>query len=145
MLFWRFRVITNRRCTEVPPLKFGRKETMSIYRELVESPRFTKERERFAPDAHRFDDDMGTVALPLSRYPERGACDVLGSYYVTRIEFSDGRAFAIYYTFDDNKVFLESLLPAQRDGASEPIELEWRGKTAPPKDENRLASSKLRG
>lgn len=44
-------------CTEVPPLTIRLKESMSSHRSLVESPRFTKERERFAPDARRFDEE----------------------------------------------------------------------------------------
>ncbi|HEV8582403.1 MAG TPA: hypothetical protein VGX68_25330 [Thermoanaerobaculia bacterium] len=80
-------------------------------RPLIESPRFTKERERFAPDARRFDDAMRAIDLRLSRDPENGIRISRGGLYATCITFSDGRTFAIYYTFDDEKVVLESLRP----------------------------------
>ncbi len=84
---------------------------MSIDRSLVESPQFTKERERFAPDARRFDEAMRAVDLRLDRDPESGIRITHGGLYATCITFSDGRTFAIYYTFDDRTVVLESLRP----------------------------------
>lgn len=84
---------------------------MSIDRSLVESPQFTKERERFAPDARRFDDAMFALDWRLSRDPESGIRVSRGGLYATCITLSDGRTFAIYYTFDDKTVVLESLRP----------------------------------
>ena len=54
---------------------------------------------------------MRAVDLRLSRNPESGIQISRGGLYAACITFSDGRTFAIYYTFDDEKVVLESLRP----------------------------------
>jgi hypothetical protein len=52
---------------------------------------------------------MEGLDLRLSREPESGIRLTLAGLYATCIVFSDGRTFAIYYTFDDEYVTLESL------------------------------------
>lgn len=54
---------------------------------------------------------MRAVDLRLGRDPESGIRISRGGLHATCITFSDGRTFAIYYTFDDEKVVLESLRP----------------------------------
>jgi hypothetical protein len=76
---------------------------------LVESPRFSREREHLT-DARRFDEAMRAIDYRLSREPEAGL-RVSRSLYATCISFPDGRTFAIFYTFDAETVVLQSIRP----------------------------------
>jgi hypothetical protein len=80
-------------------------------RVLVESPRFTRERERVASDARRFDEAMRAIDFRLCREPEGGIRISQGGLYATCINFPDGQTFAIFYTFDAEKVVLQSIRP----------------------------------
>ncbi|MFL6261466.1 MAG: hypothetical protein ACJ76Y_17365 [Thermoanaerobaculia bacterium] len=78
-------------------------------RVLVESLRFTRERTKIVADVRRFDDAMRAIDFRLCRDPESGIQISRGGLYATCISFPDGTTFAIYYTFDDHQVVLESV------------------------------------
>jgi hypothetical protein len=81
------------------------------FRFIVESPRFSKERERVAGDTRRFDEAMRAIDFRLCREPEGGIRISRRGLYATCINFPDGQTFAIFYTFDDEKVVLQSIRP----------------------------------
>lgn len=77
-------------------------------RTLVESLRFTEERERVAPDVRRFDEAMRAIDFRLCRNPESGI-HIERGLWATCISFPGGPTLAIYYTFDDHTVELQSV------------------------------------
>jgi hypothetical protein len=80
----------------------------SFERSIVESPRFAEERSAVSPDVRRFDEAMRAIDLKLSRNPESGIPLERG-LWATCVSFPGGPTFAIYYTFDDVSVVLQSV------------------------------------
>ncbi len=75
----------------------------------MESLRFTRERGKIVSDVRRFDNAMRAIDFRLCRDPESGIQISKGGLYATCVSFPDGTTFAIYYTFDDHEVVLESV------------------------------------
>jgi hypothetical protein len=80
----------------------------SFERSIVESPRFAEERNAVSPDVRRFDEAMRAIDLRLSRNPKSGIPLERG-LWVTCVSFPGGPTLAIYYTFDDESVVLQSV------------------------------------
>lgn len=60
-------------------------------------------------DVRRFDEAMRALDFRLCRDPESGIRISLGGLYATCISFPEGTTLAIYYTFDNETVVLESV------------------------------------
>jgi hypothetical protein len=77
-------------------------------RSIVESPRFAEERAAISLDVRRFDEAMRAIDFKLSRDPESGI-PIERGLWATCVSFPGGPTLAIYYTFDDRYVVLQSL------------------------------------
>lgn len=79
-----------------------------LNRSLIESPRFTEERLALRVDVRRFDEAMRAIDFKLSRDPESGI-PIERGLWATCVSFPGGPTLAIYYTFDDRSVVLQSV------------------------------------
>ena len=61
-------------------------------------------------DARRFDEAMRAIDFRLCRESE-GGLRISKNLYATCISFPDGRTFAIFYTFDAERVVFQSIRP----------------------------------
>jgi hypothetical protein len=82
-------------------------------REVVEQPRFRDEKKKLKPSAKRLDEVLDGVIWTLARSPESYANIPGTKLYLAKTESADGvTGLFIWFTFNDNQVFLESIEPA---------------------------------
>jgi len=81
-------------------------------REIVEEPQFSVELQELEPDAVRADDFVDGAKWVLSRNPEVGKKIGQLVWFLAMARSATGPAMVLYYTFDDDRVFLLSIQPA---------------------------------
>jgi hypothetical protein len=80
------------------------------YREVIEQPRFVEELKAIHRDARRADDFVDGARWALGRDPSVGTHIGKGHVWILPIaEFESADPVALFYTFDDDHVYLLSI------------------------------------
>ena len=85
---------------------------MPVYRDIVRTERFERELQKLEEDPRRADEFTEAVEWTLARDPTSGTQikDVPPIWFIPMVDIPFGSSVAIYYTFDDNRVWLLSIL-----------------------------------
>lgn len=85
---------------------------MPVYRDIVRTERFERELQKLEEDPRRADEFTEAVEWTLARDPTSGTQikDVPPIWFIPMVDIPFGSSVAIYYTFDDSRVWLLSIL-----------------------------------
>ena len=84
---------------------------MAVYRDIVRTERFERELEEIEQDPRRADEFTEAVEWTLARDPTSGTQirEDPPIWFIPMVDLPFGSSVAIYYTFDDRKVWLLSI------------------------------------
>lgn len=84
-------------------------------REVIESPRYTKERNLLQPDVARMDEILDGVVWVLSEDPTVGRKTPNPAIWAMPTIAWNTVPLVVYYSFNENQVVLESIIKAISD------------------------------
>lgn len=82
---------------------------VSELRQVVESPRFAREKEQIEPDVAWLDHALDAFVFALARKPELGTKLTARGLWLLSADFPNNETVSVYYTFDRDTVTLESI------------------------------------
>jgi len=92
------------------------RKALDNHREIIENPRFVEERNALDPNVRRMDEILRGVCGVLSKNPRLGKETANPRIWAMPTEEYDTAPLVVYYSFNEQCVWLESLVRAEDVG-----------------------------